>query len=66
MNVSVNGETMTLAEATTVAALIESLGLAGRRVAVEVNGSIVPRSEHATHALRPSDRVEVVNAIGGG
>ena len=50
----------------TVAGLLEQQGLAGRRVAVEVNRGIVPRSAHATHVLAPGDRVEVVHALGGG
>ncbi|WP_290907033.1 sulfur carrier protein ThiS [Halomonas sp.] len=46
--------------------MVESLGLAGRRIAVEVNEEIVPRSEHAVTRLVEGDRVEVVHAIGGG
>ena len=47
-------------------ALLEQLGLQGRRVAVELNHEIVTRSEHATRILMPDDRVEIVHAIGGG
>jgi len=50
----------------TVAALLAELGMAGKRVAVEVNREIVPRSRHAEHHLNDNDRVEVVVAIGGG
>lgn len=50
----------------TVAGLLEREGLAGRRVAVEVNREIVPRSAHATRVLEAGDRVEVVHALGGG
>lgn len=50
----------------TVAALLERQGLAGRRVAVEVNREIVPRSAHADRVLADGDRVEVVHALGGG
>lgn len=70
MQIQLNGEVHTLASdltpAPTVAQLIESLGLAGRRIAVEVNEEIVPRSEHAAIRLAEGDRVEVVHAIGGG
>ncbi len=62
---AVNGEARMVAPGTTVAALVESLGVRGR-YAVEVNGLIVPRSELATRVLGPGDRVEVVQAIGGG
>src|SRR5690606_33084454 len=51
MNIILNGEPRTLASAMTVAALVEDLGYAGKRVAVERNGEIVPRSRHADTAL---------------
>ncbi|KAF1690585.1 sulfur carrier protein ThiS [Pseudoxanthomonas taiwanensis] len=66
MEIALNGEPRTLEPGTTVAALLEREGLAGRRVAVEVNGRIVPRGAHASHALQPGDRVEIVHALGGG
>lgn len=66
MQIQLNGEAHTLAPGLTVASLIESLGLVGRRIAVEVNEEIVPKSEHATTPLADGDRVEVVHAIGGG
>ena len=50
----------------TVSVLIESLALTGKRLAVEVNEDIVPRSQHPEFTLNPGDRVEVVHAIGGG
>lgn len=49
-----------------IAELLEAEGLARRKVAVEVNGEIVPRGRHAEHALQPGDRVEIVHALGGG
>ncbi|HET8848757.1 MAG TPA: sulfur carrier protein ThiS [Marinobacter sp.] len=66
MQVQINGETMELPEGATIAVLIERLALAGKRLAVEVNEDIVPRSEHPGFALADGDRVEVVHAIGGG
>ncbi len=66
MNIFLNGESHALEDGATVAALIEQLGLTGQRLAVEVNGEIVPRGEHSTHVLCEGDRVEVVRAIGGG
>ncbi|MBP6798459.1 MAG: sulfur carrier protein ThiS [Luteimonas sp.] len=66
MDIQLNGEPLSLAEASTVQALLEAQGLAERRVAVEVNGEIVPRSRHAARALRAGDRVEIVHALGGG
>ncbi len=66
MDIVLNGETLAVEPGATVASLLASRGLAERRVAVEVNGEIVPRSRHATHALQPGDRVEIVHALGGG
>ncbi|MBX3725813.1 MAG: sulfur carrier protein ThiS [Xanthomonadales bacterium] len=66
MEIVFNGEPLRLAEAATVADLLAATGLADRRVAVELNRSIVPRSRHDQQCLAPGDRVEVVHAIGGG
>ena len=66
MRIQLNGEAFELPDGATVAGLIDRLDLAGRRVAVELNLDIVPRSQHATTALREGDQVEVVHAIGGG
>jgi sulfur carrier protein len=66
MQIVVNGEPRPLDGGTTIAALLDSMQLAGRRIAVEVNHEIVPRSRHADFTLKPDDRVEVVTAIGGG
>jgi len=66
MLVQVNGEAMELPSGATIAALIEQLTLTGKRLAVEVNEDIVPRSQHPQFTLSEGDRVEVVHAIGGG
>lgn len=66
MEIHLNGEPRRLAGPCTVAQLLEAAGFGGRRVAVEVNGGIVPRSAHASHALHAGDRVEIVHALGGG
>jgi sulfur carrier protein len=66
MQILLNGEQKTLSGPLSVSQLLEQLGLAGRRVAVEINREIVPRSRHGEHELKHDDRVEVVRAIGGG
>ncbi|WP_166206741.1 sulfur carrier protein ThiS [Cognatiluteimonas telluris] len=66
MQILLNGAPTPQPDHQTIASLLDSIGLAGRRVAVEVNGMIVPRGAHATHALQPGDRVEIVHALGGG
>ncbi|MDO6564731.1 sulfur carrier protein ThiS [Amphritea sp. 1_MG-2023] len=66
MLIQVNGDNLDVQEGACVADLIEQLQLGERRVAVELNLEIVPRSRHAETALSEGDRVEVVHAIGGG
>ena len=66
MHIQLNGEPFELPDGDTVAALLTRLDLVGRRVAVELNLDIVPRSQHETTALNEGDQVEVVHAIGGG
>lgn len=66
MEIQLNGEPRPVDAGTTVLALLDDAGLAGRRVAVEVNGTIIPRSRHGEHLLHPGDRVEIVHALGGG
>lgn len=65
MRIQVNGEPREVAAAT-VLALVEELGLDARKVAVERNLEIVPRSLHGTTALAEGDRVELVQFVGGG
>lgn len=66
MSIMLNGSPRDCAPHTTVAQLLDEAGYAGRRVAVEVNREIVPRSQHATHTLTDGDQIEIVHAIGGG
>lgn len=66
MQIEVNGEPLQVSEQTTLAELIEQLELTGKRIAVELNQDIVPRSEHGQTRLSAGDRVEIVHAIGGG
>ena len=66
LQIHVNGKPVALAQPLTVAALLLQSGHAGKRVAVEINGEVVPRSLHASTELRTGDRVEIVVAVGGG
>ncbi len=66
INVSINGTTRQLPDSTGVAALIEEMGLTGKRIALERNGEIVPRSLFAAQQLADGDKLEVVVAVGGG
>jgi sulfur carrier protein len=66
MNIQLNGQITAVAEQATVSSLLASMNLADKRVAVEVNGQIVPRSLHSQHRLQDNDQIEVVIAVGGG
>ena len=66
MELLINGQARQFPAPLTVAALLLAAGYGERRVAVEVNREIVPRSQHAVHALVDGDRVEIIQAIGGG
>lgn len=66
MEIVVNGIGRQQNDLLTISLLLEREGYAGRRVAVEINGSIVPKSAHAQYWLQAGDRVEIVQAIGGG
>ena len=71
MQIQLNGKPHVLARAeqggnVTLGGLLVELELSGRRLAIEVNGELVPRSEHEHFRLTPGDRVEIVQAIGGG
>ncbi|HUT93145.1 MAG TPA: sulfur carrier protein ThiS [Thermoguttaceae bacterium] len=66
MQISVNGQPRQVAEATTIARLLDQLELTTKYVAVEVNLQLVPRSRHAEHRLSEGDRLEIVALVGGG
>ena len=71
MQIQLNGEPFVLESPevdgdVTLGRLVSALDLGGRRLAIEVNEELVPRSEHASFRLSPGDRVEIVQAIGGG
>lgn len=63
---TVNGEPRQVVAGTTVAALLADMRLQGRKVAVEKNGVIVPKSRHPAEPVRAGDVVEIVGAVGGG
>jgi sulfur carrier protein len=66
MQIFINGEARCFDDAPTLADVLAAAGLAGRRVAVEVNREIVPRGRHESHRLGEGDVVEIVQALGGG
>jgi sulfur carrier protein len=64
--ITLNGEPRQIPTGLSVAGLIDQLGHAGRRIAVERNGEIVPKSQHGETLLAAGDRLEIVVAVGGG
>ena len=65
-HILLNGKPEEIAEQETVASMLERLGLQGKRLALEVNFEVLPRSQYEHTCLQPDDRVEIVYAIGGG
>jgi len=66
MQIEVNGDSIELAEGATLVDLLAQMELTGKRVAIELNLEIIPRSEHGQTELKSGDKLEVVHAIGGG
>jgi sulfur carrier protein len=66
LEISINGAARRLDAPLSVAVLLEREGLAGKRLAVERNGEIVPKSRHADTLLAAGDKLEIVVAVGGG
>jgi sulfur carrier protein len=66
MRLVINGEDKAVANVADIAALVASLGLNPRKVAIERNLEIVPRSLYAATGLCDGDRIEIVNFVGGG
>ncbi|WP_374401062.1 sulfur carrier protein ThiS [Niveibacterium sp.] len=66
IEIVLNGAPQSLPANTTIAQLLERLGYAGKRLAVERNGEIVPKGRHVEFVLAAGDRLEIVVAVGGG
>ena len=66
MNIILNGNSQKIPAKFTLNQLVETLDLAGRRYAIEVNEQLIPRSQHPSHHLQENDNIEIVQAIGGG
>jgi len=65
MIIVLNGNTYDT-QAQSLAELVDELQLTGKRIAIEVNQQLVPKSQHATTALHPQLHIEIVHAVGGG
>jgi sulfur carrier protein len=66
IQITVNNETHLIPQQTTLSGLLEHLQLQGKRIAVEMNGNIVPKSQHANTVLTQGSTLEIVVAVGGG
>ena len=66
LNLKINGADRQFAPPLTVAGLVEQLGYTGKRIAIERNGEIVPKSQYAATELAAGDQLEIVVAVGGG
>jgi sulfur carrier protein len=66
ITVTINGEARQFENPLLFGELVDCLGLTGKRIAVERNGEIIPRSQFSARALADGDRLEIVVAVGGG
>ena len=66
ISLTINGKKVDLEGPTPLTGYLESKGLAGRQIAVAVNGDVIPREQHASVTLEDGDRVEIVRPVGGG
>lgn len=66
MQVTINGDRHQLEDGVSLSELLENLELTGKRVAVEINESIVPKSQHSNWTIQADDTIEIIHAIGGG
>ena len=66
MKILVNGEKILLPEDSSIEGLIVHLGYQNQRIAIEINETIIPKSNHSSFLLQDRDKVEIINAVGGG
>jgi len=66
MQIVINGESKNVSEKLTAQQLLQQLGLAEQKLALEINQEIVPRSTLTEHLIQPGDVIEIIHAIGGG
>lgn len=66
MQIIVNGDQREVTEGLTAEQLVTEMGITGKRIAMEVNLEIVPRSTYTEHVFKAGDKIEVVHAVGGG
>jgi sulfur carrier protein len=66
VKILVNGEKISLPEDSSIEGLIVHLGYQNQRIAIEINESIIPKSNHSSYLLQELDKVEIINAVGGG
>ena len=66
MNISINKEMISLPEKTTIAGMLEKLDIERKYIAVEINMTIIPKSEFDNYQLKDNDKVEIIRAVGGG
>ena len=66
MEILVNGDKISLPEYSSIEDLITHLGFQNQRIAIEINESIIPKSNHTSFLLKDLDKVEIIKAVGGG
>ncbi len=66
MEVIINGEVQHFPDNTHILDMVHLLSLEGRRIAIEINGEVIPRSQYPARRLQDDDKIEIIRAVGGG
>lgn len=66
ISIWLNGEARQIAAGASVAALVAELGLTGRKIAIAIGRDVVPRGSYAARVIQADDRIEILEAVGGG
>ena len=66
MEVIINGEVQHFPDNTHILDMVHLLSLEGRRIAIEINGEVIPRSQYPARRLQDNDKIEIIRAVGGG
>ncbi|MCK5727460.1 MAG: sulfur carrier protein ThiS [Thiotrichaceae bacterium] len=66
MHITINGDSRTITDSIPLSELVKSLNLEGKRFAIEINKTLIPRSQYTKTVLNADDKIEIVGAIGGG
>ncbi len=66
MKITINGEEKQFSKPMTITDLLKMINMRSEKIAIEINGIITPKSEYVIHRINDEDKIEIINAVGGG